>query len=32
MTALLTDNFAVSYVAENHSRATPLLFTITNAW
>ncbi|WP_219418040.1 heme lyase CcmF/NrfE family subunit [Pseudonocardia nigra] len=30
--ALLTDNFAVSYVAENHSRATPLLFTITNAW
>ncbi|WP_216214734.1 heme lyase CcmF/NrfE family subunit [Amycolatopsis aidingensis] len=30
--ALLTDNFAVSYVAENHSRATPLLFTITGAW
>ncbi|EHY87461.1 heme lyase CcmF/NrfE family subunit [Saccharomonospora azurea] len=30
--ALLTDNFAVSYVAENHSRATPLLFTITSAW
>jgi cytochrome c-type biogenesis protein CcmF len=30
--ALLTDNFAVSYVAETHSRATPLLFTITSAW
>ncbi|WP_255375780.1 heme lyase CcmF/NrfE family subunit [Saccharomonospora sp. CUA-673] len=30
--ALLTDNFTVSYVAENHSRATPLLFTITGAW
>ncbi|SFB62706.1 cytochrome c-type biogenesis protein CcmF [Amycolatopsis marina] len=30
--ALLTDNFAVSYVAETHSRATPLFFTITSAW
>jgi cytochrome c-type biogenesis protein CcmF len=30
--ALLTDNFAVSYVAETHSRATPPLFTITSAW
>ncbi|MFI7679461.1 heme lyase CcmF/NrfE family subunit [Actinophytocola sp. NPDC049390] len=30
--ALLTDNFAMSYVAETHSRATPLLFTITSAW
>src|SRR5918994_229177 len=30
--ALLTDNFAVSYVAETHARATPLLFTITSAW
>ncbi|MBN9098029.1 MULTISPECIES: cytochrome c-type biogenesis CcmF C-terminal domain-containing protein [unclassified Pseudonocardia] len=30
--ALLTDDFAVSYVAETHSRATPLLFTITSAW
>ena len=30
--ALLTDNFAVSYVAENHARDTPLLFTITGAW
>lgn len=31
-TALLTDNFAMSYVAETHARATPLLFTITSAW
>lgn len=30
--ALLTDNFAMSYVAEAHSRATPLFFTITSAW
>jgi cytochrome c-type biogenesis protein CcmF len=30
--ALLTDNFAVSYVAETHARATPLFFTITSAW
>lgn len=30
--ALLTDNFAVSYVAENHARATPTLFTVTTAW
>ena len=30
--ALLTDSFGVSYVAENHSRSTPLLFTVTNAW
>ncbi|MQA17525.1 MAG: heme lyase CcmF/NrfE family subunit, partial [Pseudonocardiaceae bacterium] len=30
--ALLTDNFAVSYVADNHSRATPLLFTVASAW
>ncbi|EGX55409.1 cytochrome c-type biogenesis protein CcmF [Streptomyces zinciresistens K42] len=30
--ALLTDNFSVSYVAETHARATPLLFTITSAW
>lgn len=30
--ALLTDNFAMSYVARNHARATPLLFTITGAW
>ena len=30
--ALLTNDFSVSYVAENHARATPLLFTITSAW
>jgi len=30
--ALLSDDFAMSYVAETHSRATPLLFTITSAW
>ncbi|QGK70253.1 heme lyase CcmF/NrfE family subunit [Allosaccharopolyspora coralli] len=30
--ALLTDNFAVSYVAETHSRDTSWLFTITTAW
>lgn len=30
--ALLTNNFTMSYVAETHSRATPLLFTITTAW
>jgi cytochrome c-type biogenesis protein CcmF len=29
---LLTDDFTMSYVAETHSRATPLLFTITSAW
>ncbi|MEU0510954.1 MULTISPECIES: heme lyase CcmF/NrfE family subunit [Amycolatopsis] len=31
-TALLTDDFTMSYVAETHSRATPLLYTITSAW
>ena len=31
-TALLTDDFSFSYVAENHSRATSVLFSITNAW
>lgn len=30
--ALLTDNFALAYVAENHSRATSTLFSITTAW
>ncbi|WP_245773920.1 heme lyase CcmF/NrfE family subunit [Pseudonocardia ammonioxydans] len=30
--ALLTDNFAVAYVAENHARATSTLFSITTAW
>lgn len=30
--ALLSNDFAVSYVAANHARATPLLFTVTSAW
>ncbi|WP_448070718.1 heme lyase CcmF/NrfE family subunit [Georgenia yuyongxinii] len=30
--ALLTDDFSVSYVAENSARATPLLFKVTTAW
>ncbi|MQA13497.1 MAG: heme lyase CcmF/NrfE family subunit [Pseudonocardiaceae bacterium] len=30
--ALLTDNFALAYVAENHTRSSSLLFTITTAW
>ncbi|MDV6011854.1 heme lyase CcmF/NrfE family subunit [Haloechinothrix sp. LS1_15] len=30
--ALLTDNFAVSYVADNHSTATPWWFTVMAAW
>lgn len=30
--ALLTSDFTMSYVTEVHSRATPLLFTITSAW
>ncbi|MCB2412544.1 heme lyase CcmF/NrfE family subunit [Demequina sp. TTPB684] len=30
--ALLTDDFSVSYVAENSARATPLLFKISTAW
>lgn len=30
--ALLTDDFSIEYVAANHSRATPLLFTIASAW
>jgi len=30
--ALLTDDFSVRYVAEHHSRSTPLLFTIATAW
>ena len=29
---LLSDDFAMSYVAQTHSRDTPLLFTITSAW
>lgn len=31
-TALLTNDFAMSYVAQEHSRETSLLFTITSAW
>jgi cytochrome c-type biogenesis protein CcmF len=30
--ALITDDFSLRYVAENHARATPLLFTIATAW
>ena len=30
--ALLTDNFALAYVAENHTRSSSLLFTLTTAW
>lgn len=30
--ALLTNDFSIRYVAENHARATPLLFTITGLW
>jgi len=30
--ALLTDDFSVAYVAGNHARATPLLFTLVSAW
>ncbi|CCG02806.1 heme lyase CcmF/NrfE family subunit [Blastococcus saxobsidens] len=30
--ALLTDDFAVSFVAGNSSRATPVLFKLTAAW
>ena len=30
--ALLTHDFSIEYVAENHSRATPLLFTIASMW
>ncbi len=30
--ALLTDDFSIDYVARNHSRSTPLLFTIASAW
>jgi len=31
-TGLLTDNFTMSYVAQNHSRATSWLFSVTGAW
>ena len=30
--ALLSDDFSVAYVAANHARATPLLFTVVSAW
>src|SRR3954451_2418767 len=30
--ALLTNDFSLRYVAENHSRSTPLLFTIASMW
>jgi len=30
--ALLTDNFALAYVAQTHSRSSSLLFTLTTAW
>lgn len=30
--ALLADDFSIRYVAENHSRDTPLLFTIAAGW
>jgi cytochrome c-type biogenesis protein CcmF len=30
--ALLTDDFGIEYVARNHARDTPLLFTIASAW
>src|SRR3954462_6842810 len=31
-TALLRHDFSLKYVAENGSRSTPLLFTITGMW
>ena len=30
--ALLTNDFSLKYVASNHARATPLLYTITGMW
>ena len=30
--ALITDDFSIEYVARNHARGTPLLFTIAGAW
>src|SRR6059058_2593149 len=30
--ALLTNDFSLKYVASNHSRSTPLLFTIASMW
>ncbi len=30
--ALVTDDFSIRYVADQHARATPLLFSIATAW
>lgn len=30
--ALLTDDFSIAYVANNHAAGTPLIFTIASAW
>ncbi|MGH9037686.1 MAG: heme lyase CcmF/NrfE family subunit, partial [Acidimicrobiia bacterium] len=30
--ALVTHDFSIRYVAENHSRATPLLYTVASLW
>jgi cytochrome c-type biogenesis protein CcmF len=30
--ALLTNDFSIQYVADNHSRSTPLLYTISTMW
>ena len=30
--ALITNDFSIEYVARNHSRGTPLLFTVAGAW
>jgi cytochrome c-type biogenesis protein CcmF len=30
--ALLTNDFSLKYVAENHARATPLLYTVAGLW
>jgi cytochrome c-type biogenesis protein CcmF len=29
---LLTDDFSIAYIAENHSTTTPFAFTIATAW
>jgi cytochrome c-type biogenesis protein CcmF len=30
--ALLTHDFSLAYVADNHSRSTPLLYTVASLW
>ncbi|MEE8332031.1 MAG: cytochrome c-type biogenesis CcmF C-terminal domain-containing protein [Acidimicrobiia bacterium] len=30
--ALISHDFSIAYVADNHARSTPLLFTIASAW